>query len=168
MLFDITPDEIFQLNGTDLRTLVGRLCEAELSSRGLSPESVTWRGSQTAADDGLDVCVALAPDTKIDGYGPRPPTGFQVKKLDMPRTEIVNEMRPEGIIRPVIQLLADESGAYIIVRSTGSTADSALQSPENTMCEALDPVGNADQLSTKCYDRTRLASWVRYHPGLIS
>ena len=33
-MFDITPDDISQLNDTDLRELVGRLCEAELVSRG--------------------------------------------------------------------------------------------------------------------------------------
>ena len=167
-MFDITPDEILQLNDIDLRTLVARLCEAELSSRGFSPAAVTWGGSQTAADGGLDVRVALPPDTKIDGYISRPSTGFQVKKPDMPRADIIAEMRPDGVIRPVIQRLADEAGAYIIVSSAGSTADSALQNRQNALREALNDVGNADQLSTDFYDRTRLASWVRCHPGLIS
>ena len=167
-MFDITPDEILQLNDTDLRALVARLCEAELSSRGLSPAAVTWGGSQTAADGGLDVRVALPQDVEIDGYIPRSSTGFQVKKPDMPRAEIIAEMRPDGAIRPVIQRLADESGGYIIVSSTGSTADSALQSRQNALREALSDVDNADQLRTDFYDRTRLASWVRCHPGLIS
>ncbi|WP_332879396.1 hypothetical protein [Massilia sp. S19_KUP03_FR1] len=112
--------------------------------------------------------VALPPDTKIDGYIPRPSTGFQVKKPDMPRADIIAEMRPDGVIRPVIQRLGDESGAYIIVSATGSTADSALQNRQNALREGLNNVGNAEQLSTDFYDRTRLASWVRCHPGLIS
>lgn len=167
-MFDITSDEILQLNDTDLRTLVARLCEAELSSRGVSPAAVTWGGSQTAADGGLDVRVALPPDTKIDGYIPRPSTGFQVKKPDMPRAEIIAEMRPDDVVRPAIQRLTDESGAYIIVSSTGSTADSALRNRQDALREALNDVDNADQLSTDFYDRTRLASWVRCHPGLIT
>jgi hypothetical protein len=34
--------------------------------------------------------------------------------------------------------------------------------------EALDGVANADQLHTDFYDRTRLATWARCHPGLIA
>lgn len=167
-MFDITPDDIKQLNDTDLRELIGRLCEAELACRGLSPSAVTWGGSQTAADGGLDVRVALPTDVAIEGFVPRPSTGFQVKKPDMPKAEIITEMRPAGIIRPVIQELADEAGAYVIVSSTGSTADSALRHRKNAMREAIEDVGNSDQLHTDFYDRTRLASWVRQHPGLIT
>ena len=36
------------------------------------------------------------------------------------------------------------------------------------MREALTGVCNADQLHTDFYDRTRLATWVRRHPGLIT
>ena len=113
-MFDITPDDINQLNDIDLRELVGRFCEAELTSRGLSPAAVTWGGNQTAADGGLDVRVALPPGVSIEGFVPRRSTGFQVKKPDMPRAEIIAEMRPAGTIRPIIQELADEAGTYII------------------------------------------------------
>ncbi|WP_339527059.1 hypothetical protein [Pseudomonas sp. EL_65y_Pfl2_R96] len=167
-MFDITSDDINQLDDTDLRELVGRLCEAELVSRGLSAAAVTWGGNQTAPDGGLDVRVALPKGTSIDGFVPRFSTGFQVKKPDMPKAAILVEMRPAGVIRPVIQELADESGAYVIVSSTGSTADGALRNRQNALREALDGVDDAGQLHTDFYDRTRLATWVRQHPGLIT
>jgi len=167
-MFDVTPDDINQLNDSDLRELVGRLCEAELSNRGLSPAAVTWGGNQTAADGGLDVRVELPLGTSIEGFIPCSATGFQVKKPDMPRAEIIAEMRPEDTIRSVIQELADEAGAYIIVSSTGSTADRRLRDRRNAMREALGDVTNADQLRTDFYDRTRLATWVRLYPGLIT
>lgn len=167
-MFDVTSNEVAQLNDSDLRELVGRLCEAELVTRGLSPDAVTWGGNQTAADGGLDVRVALPISTAIDGFVPRPSTGFQVKTPDMRRTAILTEMRPAGAIRPVIQDLADQEGAYVIVSSHGSTADSALLSRRNAMREALATVANADQLHTDFFDRTRLATWVRLHPGLIT
>lgn len=125
-MFDVTPDEIAQLNDTDLRELVGRLCEAELASRRLSAAFVTWGGNQTAPDGGLDVRVALPEGTVIDGFIPRSSTGFQVKVPDMPRAAIILEMRPLGSIRPVIQELADHSGSYVIVSSHGSVADGAF------------------------------------------
>lgn len=167
-MFDITPNDIVQLTDTDLRELVGRLCEADLAICGLSPAAVTWRGNQTAADGGLDVRVALPTGAQIEGFVPRPSTGFQVKKPDMPRSEIIAEMRPGGAIRTVIQELANEAGAYVIVSSTGSTADSALNNRRNALREALNGVTNAANLHTDFYDRTRLATWVRRHPGLIT
>lgn len=167
-MFDITADDINHLSDIDLRELVGRLCEAELVSNGLSPAAVTWGGNQTAADGGLDVRVALPQGVSIEGFVPSPSTGFQVKTPDMPRAAILAEMRPAGAIRPVIQELADEAGAYVIVSSKGSTADSALRNRRGALREALDGVANADQLYTDFYDRTRLATWVRRYPGLIT
>ncbi|MDR3454767.1 MAG: hypothetical protein P4L96_18540 [Rhodoferax sp.] len=167
-MFDVTSDDIAQLNDVDLRELVGRLCEAELASQGLSTAAVTWGGNQTAADGGLDVRVALPLGTPINGYIPRFSTGFQVKTPDMARAAILAEMHPNGVIRPVIQELADVDGAYVIVSSHGSTADSALRNRQNALREALTGVDNAAQLHTDFYDRTRLATWVRQHPGLIT
>lgn len=167
-MFDITPEEITALNDIDLRELVGRLCEAELVSRGISPAAVTWGGNQTAADGGLDVRVALPKGTSIGGFIPRAATGFQVKKPDMPRKAIFTEMRPQGTIRPVIEDLAHEAGAYIIVSATGSTADSVLRNRQKSLRDALDQVTNACELHTDFYDRTRLATWVRCYPGLIT
>jgi len=77
-------------------------------------------------------------------------------------------MRPAGVVRPVIRELANEAGAYIIVSSHGSTADIALSNRRGALREALTGVTNATQLHTDFYDRTRLASWVRQHPGLIT
>jgi hypothetical protein len=166
-MFDITPSDIGDLSDVDLRELVGRLCEAELTSLGLSPSAVTWGGSQTAADGGLDVRVALPAGVSDAGFVPRPSTGFQVKKPDMPRARIIAEMRPGGAIRPAILELADQAGAYIIV-SSSSTTDSALRNRRNALREALSGVANGAQLHTDFYDRTRLATWVRRHPGLIA
>lgn len=167
-MFDVSADDIALLNDIDLRELVGRLCEAELASRGLSTAAVTWGGNQTAADGGLDVRVALPKDTLAQGYVPRASTGFQVKTPDMARAAILTEMRPDGSIRPVIQDLASEDGAYVIVSSHGSVADTALSNRRTAMREALNGVEDAARLHTDFYDRTRLASWVRQHPGLIA
>ena len=86
-MFEITSDDIALLNDTDLRALIGRLCEAELRRQGNPVSHVTWGGSQTAKDGGLDVHVALPPGASVSGFIPRPETGFQVKKPDMPRGE---------------------------------------------------------------------------------
>ena len=166
-VFEITPDDIARLNDEQLRAVVARLCEAELRKRGYSTSAVTWGGNQNAADGGIDVRIALPPGTAIDGFVPRPVTGFQVKQQDMPAGEIADEMRPKGVIRPSIQSLAEQSGSYIIVSSQGSTADTALTSRRSAMTEAVAGTRNAEALFLDVYDRTRVASWVRSHEGLI-
>jgi hypothetical protein len=167
-VFEVTPQDIANLNDVDLRELVGRLCEAELSSKGLSSAAVTWGGSQTAPDGGLDVRVALPVGSRVDGFVPRAETGFQVKTPDMGKAAIAKEMSPAGILRPVIKELADASGAYIIVSSHGSTADNPLKQRQKAMRDSLDDLANREKLHTDFYDRTRLASWVRLHPGVAT
>jgi len=165
-MFEISSDDVALLNDEDLRTLVARLCEAALRSRGHSACCVTWGGNQNAADGGVDVRVALPTGTALDGFVPRAATGFQVKKSDMPPAKIVAEMRPDGLLRPAIRDLADRSGAYIIVSSSGSTSDTALQDRRAAMQEAVEDLPNAGDITLDFYDRTRLATWVRDHQGV--
>jgi hypothetical protein len=166
-MFEITRDDIAALNDEDLRTLIGLLCEAELRRANLPVSAATWGGNQTAKDGGVDVRVALPPGTSIRDFIPRSATGFQVKKPDMPPSEIPKEMKPKGAVRPVIEELAAASGAYIIVSSSGSTADSALKNRRAAMAEAVKHIADAAKLHLDFYDRSRVASWVRDHPGLI-
>src|ERR1043166_5075558 len=101
-MFEITGDDIAALSDEDLRTLVGLLCEAELRRHGHSPAAVAYGGNQNAAGGGLEVRVALPPGASLSGFIPEPGTGFQVKKPDMPRADIIDEMKPAGALRPVI------------------------------------------------------------------
>ena len=123
-MIEITGNEIKELSDKDLRTLVGLLCEADLRVKGLPVGGVTWGGHQNAADGGIDVRVNLSSSLSPDGFIPRSITGFQVKKPDMPKAAILKEMRPNGVLRQIIKDLIDAGGAYIIVSSKGSTADS--------------------------------------------
>ncbi|AEV35718.1 hypothetical protein PSE_1206 [Pseudovibrio sp. FO-BEG1] len=53
--FELEAKDITDLNDSDLRELVGRLCEAEIISQNLATSKINWGGAQEAADDGLDV-----------------------------------------------------------------------------------------------------------------
>jgi hypothetical protein len=185
-MFEITGDDIAFLKDDDLRTLVGRLCEEDVRRLGFPTSTVTWGGHQDAADGGLDVRVALPKSTSIDGFLPRAATGLQVKKTDMSGVKILAEMRPaprtrtiarsrgtkqrtkkqrRNKLRPVIAELAAEDGAYIIVSAKGSTTDTALRNRRAAMRSAL---GQRERsLVVDFYDRGRLATWLRTHPGLI-
>lgn len=167
-MFEITPDDILRLDDVQLRELVARLAAAEAQRHGYSPLCITWGGSQTAADGGLDVRAELPPGA--NDCGPALPCaniGYQVKKPDMPPSSVTAEMRPKGVLRPIFTELAKVSGAYIIVSSTGSTADGRLQERRQAMRDALHDCVNAGQLYTDFFDRRRLADWVLGHPGVL-
>lgn len=166
-MLEITSDDIALLSESDLRTLIGLLCEADLKRRDLSPAHVTWGGHQSAGDEGIDVRVGLPGQTVIDGFIPRPHTGFQVKKEDLQPNKILAEMRPSGSLRNSIQDLANLKGAYIIVSSQGSLSDSSLRRRRAAMATAVEDAPNATELTVDFYDRTRIATWVRSHRGVI-
>ena len=166
-MFEITASDIAALNDEDLRSLVALLCEAEMRRRGLPTSAVSWGGDQNAPDGGVDVRVDLPKKTKVEGFVPRPTTGFQIKKSDMARKEIIKEMRPGGRVRPVIRSLIKQSGAYIIVSSNGSVSDSALRNRREAMTDAIKGVRNSKALALDFFDRSRVATWLRDHPGLI-
>lgn len=166
-MIEITGNDIKELNDTDLRSLIGLLCEAELRAIGLSASGVTWGGDQNAKDGGVDVRVELTTTLSEDSFIPRLKTGFQVKKPDMPRAAIIKEMRQNGVLRQIIKDLADDEGAYIIVSSQSSTSDSALTSRKKAMQEALFDCSCSSNLKVDFYDRERIAGWVRSHPSLI-
>ncbi|MCM3724591.1 ATP-binding protein [Neobacillus cucumis] len=166
-MFEITGDDISLLSDIDLRSLIGLLCEAELRNMGFPSAGVTWGGHQNAPDGGIDVRVELTTALHRDSFIPRSKTGFQVKKPDMPRSSIIDEMRPHGVLRQVIKDLIDSDGAYIIVSSQGSTADSALNARKVAMREAVLEYPNSSDLKVDFYDRDRVAGWVRSHPSLV-
>jgi hypothetical protein len=175
-LFDVSPDQIAALDDEGLRLLIARLCEADLQRRGLATSAVLYGGNQIAADGGIDVRVELPADTQIDGFIPRPATGFQAKADDMPASEIAKEMRreetqPDGTkarrLRPSIRALAADGGAYVIVSSKGSTADSRLTERRVAMRAAVADLPGSDALHLDFYDRTRMATWVRSYPGVV-
>lgn len=166
-LLEITGDDIAALEDDDLRALIGRLCEADYRSAGLSTKGITWGGHQDAKDGGLDVVVRDTFSPPTSSNVPRSSTGFQVKKPDMPRSEILKEMRSKGELRPSIKALLEEKGAYVIVCSSGSVAETALTNRRTAMKEAVTGEVNYEGLHLDFLDRGRVATWVRSHPSLI-
>ena len=166
-LFEISSEDIGQLNDTQLRELIGLLCEADYRLAGLPTNGITWGGHQDAPDGGFDVVVRSDVLPPQNSFVPRSSTGFQVKKPDMPRSKISEEMKPKGGLREEIKTLIKESGAYIIFSSSGSTTESALNNRKSAMRDAVSDEINHDNLAVDFYDRGRVATWVRMHPSMI-
>lgn len=163
-MFDISGDDVARLSDDNLRTLVARLVLAELAAQDLPRSAVTAGGHQDAKDGGVDVRVETSA-MKAPDFVPRPVTAFQVKRPDMPASEIVKEMCPNGVLRPAIAELAAQGGAYIIVSAQGSVADQPLKDRRDAMRRVIEDSPDADKLHTDFYDRDRLATWVNQYAG---
>ena len=166
-LLEITGDDVAELKDDDLRALIGLLCEADYRMANLPTKGITWGGHQDAKDGGLDVVVRDIVSPPARSHVPRSNSGFQVKKQDMSKAAILNEMRPEGVLRPSIKALIAEKGAYIIVSASGSVADTGLTARRNAMKEAVKDEENNDDLYLDFLDRGRVATWIRSHPSMI-
>lgn len=167
MIFEITADHVAQLDDTKLRLLIGYLAEHELLKSGKSSASVTYGGHQNAQDGGVDVRVDLL-SWRAGGYIPRARTAYQVKAENLSRNSIINEMRPDGLLRPAIVDLAKGGGSYIIVSSKGAASDTALTARHAAMREALGDLAESDNLHLDFYDGRRIASWVNENAGIAA
>jgi len=166
-LLEITGDDIARLDDAELRALIGLLCEADYRLAGLPTKGIAWGGHQDASDGGLDVVVRGEIPPPQNSFVPRTITGFQVKKPDMPRAEILKEMKPNGSLREEIKALIQENGAYIIVSSSGATTNTSLRNRIDAMKEAVAYENNQQNLHLDFLDRGRVATWLRTHPSLI-
>jgi len=167
LLFDVTGEDIAKLNDEDLRSLIGRLCEAEYLQLGLPISEITWGGKQEAKDGGLDVVVNSVNFSFSIDFIPRNHTGFQVKKSNITSARIKKEMRPKGGLRESIKNLIQLRGAYLIVSSGSSTSDTALHDRIKAMKLAVSECENHENLHLDFLDSSRIASWVRKHPSII-
>src|SRR5512138_2989977 len=166
-LLEITGDDIALLNDTDLRTLIGLLCEADFRLAGLPTGGIIWGGHQDASDAGMDVIVYSEVEPPKTSLVPRKATGFQVKKPDMHPSRIKKEMRPKGELRNEIKSLISRQGAYIIISSNASTTAKILQNRVDAMRKAVADQPDNKKLHLDFLDRGRVATWVRTHSSLI-
>lgn len=165
--FEVSTEQIHALEDGQLRELVARIAKAKLSSKGHSPELVSWGGDQSAPDGGIDVRADMPiPVAESAGF-PAALIGYQVKATRMPESEIRSEMCPGGVLRPSIREIIQACGAYVIV-SNESLADGALQTRVRAVREAATGVSATENAKFDFYDARRVADMVNAHPGLVA
>ena len=167
-MFEILKDELLQLNDSQLRELVARLCEAELRQKGFPASAVRWGGAQTAPDGGLDVDCRVEAGGFTGDFVPRGRTGFQVKKHAMPAARIKDEMSPKGALRPIFPALASENGCYAIVSLADDiTPEGPMLLRRLSVMEAqIEAIEDQSSIELRFYGRGDLANWLRQHPGV--
>ncbi|WP_419783480.1 hypothetical protein [Maridesulfovibrio sp.] len=166
-IFDITEKEIQELTDSDLRTLIGLLCEAELERNDLPVTAAKWGGNQRAADGGLDVYVDLENPTEAIGEIPRWKTGIQVKQESMPKSKIKKEMSLDGAPKPILAELARNKGAYLIACGRDTNSDKMLKERLKAMRDSCESIPEKADLHLDFFDSNRIATWTRKHPSLV-
>lgn len=167
-MLEITKEDITNLNDTDLRVLVGRLCEAELYSINNDTCDVSYGGNQDEKDGGIDVNVSASKITNDDGFIFRNNTIFQIKKPPMPPAKIASEMKNKnGSLRKCIEDLSKKLGAYIIVSSGDDLTMLTYTNRINAMKRVLEDFNLGDDIAIDFYDCNKIATWVRKYPSLI-
>jgi len=165
--FEISGEEIADLDDRALRELVGLLSEAEYRRRGCDTSGIHWGGDQDAPDGGFDVYIETSQALEAPRFLNRTHIGFQVKKPNMPPSKIRSEMSPNGVLRDSIRALIENAGAYIIISSGSSATKSALDKRVAAMHAAVHPHDPGGKLRVEFFDRGRLATWVRDHGAMV-
>jgi hypothetical protein len=165
-IFDVPPQRLPDLNDGDFRSLIARLCEAERDRQGGHRTEVSWGGRQTAADGGLDVVVRAAKPFSPTPPLPCPRSGIQVKLGKMEPADIIAEISPKGILRPIIADLAANGGAYLIASAKENLSDSMYERRIKAMTCALGAAKIHTDFKYDFLDQNRIARWASSHPGV--
>lgn len=165
-IFSVTPSDIRQLNDTQAREFVARLCKAELREKGLGTAPITWGGDQRAADGGTDVRVNVTLSIGHIGYIPRNATILQVKAESFTPSKIPKEVAPKGVLRPSILELSTLSGAYVIVSTKDDCSDTSLKSRVKAIYDCLAQFDIQGSVHHDFFDSNRLADWAEHHHGV--
>ncbi|QRR00871.1 hypothetical protein [Dyadobacter sandarakinus] len=161
-LLEITEKDIAELNDSDLRGLIGLLCEAECRKNGISTKAIQWGGPQDAPDDGIDVSVASEIQFPTGSYIPRSNVIFQSKVTDMSPSLIRKEMNRSGQLRDSIRELTKTGGAYIVV--SGHSLETKRC---NVRIAEMKKIVGELNIMVDYYHGGRIASWVRENPSMI-
>jgi len=166
-ILELEKDALLGLSDGQLEELIARLAEAEIAAAGQSPARVSWGGSITAPDEGVDIRVDVPVEVLDTGYIARPNTIFQAKKHRMRAGQIRKEMCPKGTLSPILARQAEIGGSYVIVSLADDCTDSRRRDRLDAMRDSLGEVPNKDNIHLDFYDRSKLHQWLRQHPSVM-
>ncbi|PXX37995.1 ATP-binding protein [Undibacterium pigrum] len=167
-VFRVSKQNIQQLDDSQARELISRLCRAEVRKNNVSSATVSWGGDQRAKDGGVDVRVVIEDKKNITGYIPRNKTIFQVKAVKTFTSASINkEMMKQGKLLPPIANLASDSGAYIITSTKSDVSDSALRDRIASMQSCIAKAGLSGQIHADFYDSQKIADWTEQFPAIV-
>ncbi len=166
-ILELPKDELRDLTDVQLEELIGRLSEAEVVVRGGHVGDVRFSGSITAPDGGVDIRVDVKDGSFVPKFIPRANTIFQSKKSKMSAGEITREMKPKGVLLPVIDQQCERAGAYVIVSLGDDCTEPMWIKRCQAMLAAIADHPNKDAIHVDFYDRSKLHQWLLQHPSIM-
>lgn len=163
--FAVPKDLIRQLDDVALRSLLGKVLEAEAASRGVPMAAIDLGGNQNAPDGGIDAAISWEGGPEPSGWLPRRMTYYQCKSQALPPAAVEAEMRPGGSPRPIFARLAREAGAYVIF-STDDIGTNGIDARLARMRAAVADVGDSNRIHLDFLGPDRIARWVNQHLGV--
>lgn len=166
-IFDLEKDDLLRLTDTQLEELVARLAEADVAAHEHSPATVGWSGSINAPDDGIDVHVQVSTPGLDTGFLSKSDTILQAKKHSMPKSAILEEMAPDGVLSPTISHQAAIGGSYIIVSLADDCSPPMKRDRLAAMQDAVDGDPHSANVHLDFFDRSKLLQWLRQHSSIL-
>jgi hypothetical protein len=163
--FAISKGLVRQLDDVALRSLLGKLLEAEAASQGIPMAAIDLGGNQNAPDGGIDAALSWQDGPKPGGWLPRRLTYYQCKAQALPPRAVESEMRPGGSPRSIFARLTRQAGAYVIF-STDDIGANGIDARLARMRAAIDDVVDSDRIHLDFFGADRIARWVNQHLGV--
>ncbi|URW75903.1 helix-turn-helix domain-containing protein [Sphingomonas donggukensis] len=163
--FEVPKALVAGLGDEQLRTLLGKLLEAEASARGIALSGIDLGGNQTAADGGVDALLRWRDGPEPGGWLPARDIVFQCKAQVLRPAQVADEMRPKGVLRPIFTELANDRGAYVLF-TTDDVGTKGQTERLARMKDALADLPGGERVTLDFIGPDRIARWVNQHPGV--
>lgn len=161
MTLELNNDALEALTEEQLNDLVGRLAEAETVAGGGSVDEVRYGD---IPNNGVDIRVDTNQPNLSSNFIPKPNTIFKCKNATMKPSCILNEMKPNGHLRPIISDQDKRNGAYVIVCIAHTCSEPMLNSRLKAMRDA---VAGYKNIETGFIDLPKLHQWLNQHPKVM-
>jgi hypothetical protein len=171
-LFEITHEDIKQLNDLQLTDLLRRLLHLEASHYGIADRSVSVALNIDVPDGGEDGRIQWKRGPKSTNYIPSRLTMFQNKARDMGPKACADEMHQEGSVwlKARTEEGLDARGSYVLF-TTQPLNGRQIAERIKAMREAIRDAGKsyANKADLHIYDANKIRDWTNHYiPAVVA
>lgn len=173
--FEVTPDQIQQLNADQLVELLRRLIQSECLKNNIFLSSATVPAQITIPDGGEDGRVEWSGAPNQTDYLPSRFTIFQCKKTALSPAKVKKEAwtkksakrNGKKDLNDALLNAISKSGAYLLINAS-AVVSNKRDSLINAIKEGIREAGNEPDYLSKIdiYDSNKLSDWTNTHPAV--
>ncbi|MBN4054189.1 hypothetical protein JYT87_00600 [Nitrospira defluvii] len=162
-LFRVEASDITDLNDLHLTKLLKLMLHLEARSAGIAERAVDVALNITVADGGEDGRIQWKDGPSETNFLPCRFVQFQIKATEMGPTDCANEIiNDKGTMKPMIEDVLDNSGAYILFTSQELNSLQKIPNRIKKIREKLSDLGKpyAYTATIEIYDASKIDGWV--------